>query len=123
MIFAGSTRALSFKRQIAKIAAGLARQAGAEVTRRELSSLDIPPCNADQDALGTPPDAIRLQEIMSDPPARMICPPEYNGSYTALRHNTLDRGGLLIGTAHVESVVRQVLWAAGRGFLSASAAN
>lgn len=90
LIFAGSTRALSFNRQLAKVAAALARQAGAEVTLLELSSLDIPLYNADLEALGTPPDVIRLKEIMLDHPAWIICSPEYNGSYTALLKNTLD---------------------------------
>ncbi|HEX5697839.1 MAG TPA: NAD(P)H-dependent oxidoreductase, partial [Rhodoferax sp.] len=36
LIFAGSTRAQSFNRRLAKVAAGLARQAGAEVTLLEL---------------------------------------------------------------------------------------
>lgn len=90
LIFAGSTRAKSFNRQLAKVAAGLARQAGAEVTLLELSSLDIPLYNADLEALGTPPDVIRLKEILFDHPGWIICSPEYNGSYTALLKNTLD---------------------------------
>ncbi|MCF8159144.1 MAG: NAD(P)H-dependent oxidoreductase [Polaromonas sp.] len=90
LIFAGSTRARSFNRQLAKAAAGMARQAGAEVTLLELSSLDIPLYNADLEALGTPPDVIRLKEIMFNHPAWIICSPEYNGSYTALLKNTLD---------------------------------
>ncbi|HSN80462.1 MAG TPA: NAD(P)H-dependent oxidoreductase [Rhodoferax sp.] len=90
LIFAGSTRAQSFNRRLAKVAAGLARQAGAEVTLLELSSLDIPMYNADLEALGTPPDVIRLKEILFDHPGWIICSPEYNGSYTALLKNTLD---------------------------------
>ncbi len=58
-------RAQSFNRQLAKVAADMTRQAGAEVTLLELSSLDIPLYNADLEACGTPPDVIRLKEIMS----------------------------------------------------------
>ena len=90
LMFAGSTRARSFNRQLANAAAGLAREAGAEVTLLELSSLDIPLYNADLEALGTPPDVIRLKEIMFEHPGWIICSPEYNGSYTALLKNTLD---------------------------------
>lgn len=68
----------------------MARQAGAEVTLLELSSLDIPLYNADLEARGTPPDVIRLKEILFDHPGWLICSPEYNGSYTALLKNTLD---------------------------------
>ena len=90
LIFAGSTRAQSFNRQLAKVAAALARQAGAEVTLLELSSLNIPLYNADLEALGTPPDVIRLKELLFEHPGWVICSPEYNGSYTALLKNTLD---------------------------------
>lgn len=90
LIFAGSTRTQSFNRRLAKVAADLARQAGAEVTLLELSSLDIPLYNADLEARGTPPDVIRLKEILFDHPGWIICSPEYNGSYTALLKNTLD---------------------------------
>lgn len=90
LVFAGSTRAQSFNRQLAKVAAGLATQAGAEVTLLELSSLDIPMYNADLEACGTPPDVIRLKDILFQHPAWVICSPEYNGSYTALLKNTLD---------------------------------
>jgi len=90
LIFAGSTRAQSFNRQLAKVAAGMARQVGVEVTLLELASLDIPLYNADLEARGTPPDVIRLKELLFDHPAWIICSPEYNGSYTALLKNTLD---------------------------------
>ena len=90
LIFAGSTRAQSYNRQLARVAAGLARQAGAEVTLLELSSLDIPLYNADLEARGTPPDVIRLKQVLFDHPGWIICSPEYNGSYTALLKNTLD---------------------------------
>jgi len=90
LIFAGSTRAQSYNRQLANVAADMARQAGAEVTLLELSSLDIPLYNADLEARGTPPDVIRLKEILFEHPGWIICSPEYNGSYTALLKNTLD---------------------------------
>ncbi len=90
LIFAGSTRAQSFNRQLAKVAAKLAREAGAEVTLLELASLNIPMYNADLEAQGTPPDVIRLKQLMFEHPAWVICSPEYNGSYTALLKNTID---------------------------------
>jgi NAD(P)H-dependent FMN reductase len=90
LIFAGSTRQHSFNRQLAHNAAALARAAGAEVTLLELASLDIPLYNADLEAQGTPPDVMRLKQILFEHPAWVICSPEYNGSYTALLKNTID---------------------------------
>jgi len=90
LIFAGSTRQNSFNRRLAHATADLARAAGAEVTHLELSTLDIPLYNADLEARGTPPDVIRLKEIMEAHPAWIIVSPEYNGSYTGLLKNTID---------------------------------
>ena len=90
LIFAGSTRQQSFNRQLAHATANLARASGAEVTLLELSTLDIPMYNADLEAEGTPPDVIKLKEIMDAHPAWIIVSPEYNGSYTALLKNTID---------------------------------
>jgi len=90
LIFAGSTRQHSFNRQLASTAATMARAAGAEVTQLELATLDIPLYNADLEAQGTPPDVLRLKQLMFEHPAWIICSPEYNGSYTALLKNTID---------------------------------
>jgi chromate reductase, NAD(P)H dehydrogenase (quinone) len=90
LVFAGSTRQLSFNRRLAHVAAAMARQAGAEVTHLELADFDIPLYNADLEAEGTPPDVIRLKEIMDAHAAWIIVSPEYNGSYTGLMKNTLD---------------------------------
>ena len=90
LVFAGSTRQHSFNRQLAAIAATLARDAGAEVSHLELSDFDIPLYNADLEARGTPHDVIRLKRLMFEHPAWIICSPEYNGSYTALLKNTID---------------------------------
>jgi chromate reductase, NAD(P)H dehydrogenase (quinone) len=90
LIFAGSTRAQSFNRRLARVAAQLATGLGAEVTLLELSTLNIPLYNADLESQGTPPDVIRLKQLMLEHPGWVICSPEYNGSYTALLKNTLD---------------------------------
>jgi chromate reductase len=93
LVFAGSTRQQSFNRQLAHATAKLAQASqisGADVTLLELSSLDIPLYNADLEAGGTPPDVIRLKEIMDAHSAWIIVSPEYNGSYTALLKNTID---------------------------------
>lgn len=90
LVFAGSTRAKSFNRQLARVTADMARASGAPVTLLELGDLDIPMYNADLEAQGTPPDVMKLKQIMFEHPAWIICSPEYNGSYTALLKNTID---------------------------------
>jgi chromate reductase len=90
LIFAGSTRQNSFNRKLAFAAATVARSSGAQVTHLELSDLDIPMYNADLEAKGTPPDVMKLKQMMFEHPAWIICSPEYNGSYTALLKNTID---------------------------------
>lgn len=90
LIFAGSTRQASFNRKLAHAAAAQARTAGAEVTLIELADFDVPIYNADLEAKGTPPDVMRLKQIMFEHAAWIVCSPEYNGSYTALLKNTLD---------------------------------
>ncbi len=90
LIFAGSTRQASFNRKLAYAAASLARASGADVTLIELADFDVPIYNADLEAKGTPPDVMKLKQIMFEHPAWIICSPEYNGSYTALLKNTID---------------------------------
>ncbi|MGA0571945.1 NADPH-dependent FMN reductase [Variovorax sp. VNK109] len=90
LVFAGSTRQKSFNRRLAHATVAIAREAGADVTHIELADFDIPMYNADLEAAGTPPDVIRLKQIMFEHPAWIICTPEYNASYPALVKNTLD---------------------------------
>ena len=90
LIFAGSTRQNSFNRRLAHLAADMARARGADVTQLELGELDIPMYNADLEARATPPDVMKLKQILLEHPAWIICSPEYNGSYTALLKNTID---------------------------------
>ncbi|MFP5485068.1 MAG: NADPH-dependent FMN reductase [Gammaproteobacteria bacterium] len=90
LVFAGSTRQHSFNRRLAQVAAGMARDAGADVTLLELSDFDIPLYNADLETRGTPADVLRLKQVLFDHPAWIVCSPEYNGSYTALLKNTID---------------------------------
>ena len=90
LVFAGSTRQASFNRKLAHAAASQARAAGVEVTLIELADFDVPIYNADLEAKGTPPDVMKLKQIMFEHPAWIICSPEYNGSYTALLKNTID---------------------------------
>ena len=90
LIFAGSTRQNSFNRRLAHVAADMARASGADVTVLELGDLDIPMYNADLEAQATPPNVMKLKQILLEHPAWIICSPEYNGSYTALLKNTID---------------------------------
>ncbi|MCB2017533.1 MAG: NAD(P)H-dependent oxidoreductase, partial [Hydrogenophaga sp.] len=90
LVFAGSTRAQSFNRRLAKVAADIGREAGAAVTLLELGDFDVPMYNADLEARGTPRDVVRLKEIFFAHPAWIVCSPEYNGSYTGLLKNTID---------------------------------
>jgi chromate reductase, NAD(P)H dehydrogenase (quinone) len=90
LVFAGSTRTRSWNRQLASVAAHMARADGADVTHIELADFELPLYNADLEARGTPVAAIRLKEIFHAHPAWIICSPEYNGSYTGLLKNTID---------------------------------
>ncbi|MEO8653100.1 MAG: NAD(P)H-dependent oxidoreductase [Ramlibacter sp.] len=90
LVFAGSTRQNSWNRKLAKVAAAMARASGAEVTHIELADFDVPMYNADLEALGTPPDVMKLKQLTYDHPAWIICTPEYNASYPALLKNTID---------------------------------
>lgn len=90
LVFAGSTRQNSFNRRLAAATAALAGASGAEVSHIELADFEIPMYNADLEARGTPPDVVRLKELLFAHPAWIICSPEYNGSYTALLKNTID---------------------------------
>ena len=90
LIFAGSMRQQSLNRQLAQATAGLARASGATVSLIELADFYIPMYNADLEARGTPPDVIKLKEVLYAHHAWIICTPEYNGSYTGLLKNTID---------------------------------
>jgi len=90
LVFAGSTRAQSHNRRLARVAAELGRAAGAQVTLLELAEHELPLYNADLEARGTPDAARRLKEIFHAHPAWIVCSPEYNGSYTGLLKNTID---------------------------------
>lgn len=90
LVFAGSTRALSFNRKLAAVAAEAGREAGAAVTHIELADFDVPLYNADLEAKGTPRDVVRLKELFFAHPAWVVVSPEYNGSYTGLMKNTID---------------------------------
>jgi NAD(P)H-dependent FMN reductase len=91
LAFGGSLRAESFNTKLARLAAGAAREAGAEVTLVELRDLPLPVFDQDLEAReGLPPNARKLKDLFAAHDGLLIASPEYNSSITAALKNVID---------------------------------
>jgi chromate reductase len=91
LIFAGSARSASFNKKLAAAAAGMAREAGAEVTLLDLADHRLQMYDGDDEAgSGVPEDARALRRIFLAHDGLIIASPEYNSSIAPILKNTLD---------------------------------
>lgn len=91
LMFAGSTRAESYNKQLALDAAKIAKGLGAHVTLIDLKDFSMPFYDADlEKEQGMPENAKRLRALMLKSDAILIASPEYNQSISAVLKNTLD---------------------------------
>ncbi len=91
LFFAGSARKDSINKKLAKLAAGLAREQGAEVTLIDLKDFEMPLYDGDlEDEKGLPENAGRLKQLFIDHDGFFIASPEYNSSFSPLLKNSLD---------------------------------
>ncbi len=90
LAFAGSLRAASYNKKLAKVAAECARAAGAEVIYVDLRDLPLPVFDEDIEAQGFPENATKLKELMKSHDGFLIACPEYNSSITAALKNAID---------------------------------
>ena len=91
LTFAGSTRADSLHRRLARETAEALRAAGAEATFVDLGDYPMPLYDGDFEAAhGLPPAAKAFKELVRQHDALVIASPEYNGSFTALLKNAVD---------------------------------
>ena len=91
LVIAGSTRAASTNRLLAKEAAAALREAGVDVTLADLRDFPMPLYDADLEAAsGLPPAARALKELAREADGFAIASPEYNGSYPAVLKNAID---------------------------------
>ena len=89
--FAGSTRAASFNKQLAVLAAEAARAAGAEVTVVDLRDFALPLFDQDLEAAsGLPGGAKKFKALLRASDGFLIASPEYNSSVTAALKNAID---------------------------------
>ncbi|MDN4574115.1 FMN reductase [Pandoraea cepalis] len=87
----GSLRKDSLNRQMLRVAAQGAIDAGGEVTYIDLGEYPMPFYCADAEAeSGLPTAARKLQIQIAQSHALLIASPEYNGGYTAVLKNTID---------------------------------
>jgi NAD(P)H-dependent FMN reductase len=91
LAFAGSARRDSFNKKLVAIAAGGAKQAGADVTLIDLADYELPLFNQDLEAeKGLPEKAIALKKLFIEHQGLLVSCPEYNSSITPLLKNTID---------------------------------
>src|SRR5215471_8777302 len=91
LVIAGSTRAASTNRLLAREAADSLREAGLDVTLADLRDFPMPLYDADLETQsGLPPAARALKELAREADAFAIASPEYNGSYPAVLKNAID---------------------------------
>ena len=91
LVFAGSTRADSFNKKLARAAAEALRGAGFEVTLADLSDFPMPLYDGDvESAQGLPERARAFKELVRGHDALAIASPEYNGSFPAVVKNVVD---------------------------------
>lgn len=91
LAFAGSTRTDSLNKKLARAAAQIARDAGAEVTFVDLRDLALPLYDGDLEAAsGLPEGARKLKTLLRESDGLLIASPEYNSSITAVLKNAID---------------------------------
>ena len=91
LAFSGSARRESFNQRLVTVAAGIAEQAGAEVTLINLGDYPLPLMNQDLERdEGQPESAAKLKALMAAHDGFLISAPEYNSSMTPLLKNALD---------------------------------
>lgn len=91
LAFAGSTRADSYNKKLARLAADAARAAGAEVTFLDLREYPLPLYDGDlEEQEGLPENAKKLKALFRAHDAFIISSPEYNSSISGVLKNTID---------------------------------
>ncbi len=91
LFFAGSVRKESLNKKLAKLAADMAQDAGAQVTHIDLKDFDMPLYDGDVEAQhGIPEKAKTLKQLFVEHDGFFIASPEYNSSMPPLLKNTLD---------------------------------
>lgn len=91
LVFAGSTRADSMNKKLARTAAEALREGGFEVTLADLRDYPMPLYDGDVEAAeGLPENVKAFKELMRSADAFAIASPEYNGSFPAVVKNTID---------------------------------
>jgi len=91
LAFAGSTRAGSFNKKLARVAAARAEAAGAAVTQIDLRDLPMPLFDGDlEEREGIPENAKKLKALMKSHDGFLLACPEYNGSITGVLKNAID---------------------------------
>jgi chromate reductase len=91
LVFAGSTRADSFNRKLARATAEALERTEVEVTLADLRDYPMPLYDGDLEvAEGLPPRAKAFKELLRAHDAFVIASPEYNGSFPALVKNVID---------------------------------
>ena len=91
LFFAGSARKESMNKKLAKLAADMAQDAGAQVTHIDLKDFEMPLYDGDVEAQnGIPENAKKLKKLFVEHDGFFIASPEYNSSMPPLLKNTLD---------------------------------
>ena len=91
LAFAGSARAGSLNKRLARVAAQATRDAGGEVTLIDLDDFSLPVYHGDLEAReGVPPKARELKALFLAHQGLLISSPENNASVSSALKNTLD---------------------------------
>jgi NAD(P)H-dependent FMN reductase len=91
LAFAGALRTQSWNKKLIRIGAGVARDAGAEVSLIDLRDYPMPFYDGDIEASdGLPPKARELKALMLAHDAFLLSCPEYNSSISGVLKNTID---------------------------------
>lgn len=90
LAFAGSTRTDSLNKKLVKVAAEMAKSAGAEITFIDLRDYPLPLYDGDVEAQAFPENALKLKKIFLEHQGLLIASPEYNSSFSAVLKNTID---------------------------------
>lgn len=129
IVTAGSARRGSLNTALARVAAQVARTAGAEVDELDLRALALPVYDGDIEAAGLPPGALELRRRLAAADALLIAAPEYNSFVTPLVVNSFDwasrvpaSDGLPSGLAAMAGTVAGLLSASPGAFGGARAA-